>query len=48
MVKSNEIILGILLYFVFIDWWRDEHKISEEEITAKAYSEFQAKKRNQY
>lgn len=44
----QEIILGILLYFVFIDWWRDEHKISEEEITAKAYSEFQAKKRNQY
>ena len=44
----QEIILGTLLYFVFRRWWKEEHRASEEEITAKALSEYQAKKRNQF
>lgn len=44
----QEIILGALLYYVFRDWWRDEHKLSEEEITAKALRDYQEKKRHQY
>ncbi|NLY79103.1 MAG: cytochrome c oxidase assembly factor CtaG [Lysinibacillus sp.] len=44
----QEIILGILLAIVFRKWWKEEHKLSEEEITAKALNEFQLKKKNQY
>lgn len=44
----QEIILGILLYVVFRRWWKEEHLMSEEEITKKALSEFQAKKNNKY
>lgn len=44
----QEIILGFILYFAFREWWNDEHRLSEEEITAKALNEFQEKKRNQY
>lgn len=42
----QEIILGFILYFAFREWWNDEHRLSEEEITAKALSDFQEKKRN--
>lgn len=44
----QEIILGILLYTVFRKWWTEEHKISEEEITARSLVEFQEKKKNQF
>lgn len=44
----QEIILGVLVFFAFRDWWREEHKLSEEEITAKALRDFQNKKRNQF
>lgn len=44
----QEIILGVILYFAFREWWSEEHKLTEEEITAKALNDFQEKKRNQY
>lgn len=44
----QEIILGILLAIVFRKWWKEEHKLSEEEITSKALSEFQQKKNSEF
>lgn len=47
MKVIQEIIFGIILYKVFRQWWKEEHKDTEDVINEKALKDFQALKQSQ-